>query len=94
MKNKKRAIATLIMLLAVAPLFAQDLEGQLIEWTVKAKRIAQLVIGFAAIGGGVYAFFKVQTDEGGAGKKQIGNFVLALVFGAVIIGVIEFFLGT
>lgn len=92
MKGKKVLLTLCFFVLGVSPLFAQ-LEQQLVEWTAQAKIIAQLVIGLAAVGGGLYAYFKVQTDDGGTGKKAIGNFVLALIFGAVLIAVIEFFLG-
>lgn len=92
--NRKTSVLTICLgLLTISPLFAQ-LEQQLTDWTESAKTIAQLVIGLAAVGGGLYAYFKVQTDDGGTGKKAIGNFVLALIFGAVLIAVIEFFLGT
>lgn len=94
MRGKNVLLTLCFTLLAVSPIFAQELETQLTEWTAQAKTIAQLVIGLAAVGGGLYAYFKVQTDDGGAGKKAIGNFVLALIFGAVLIAVIEFFLGT
>jgi hypothetical protein len=92
MKGKKVLLTLCFFVLGILPLFAQ-LEQQLVEWTAQAKIIAQLVIGLAAVGGGLYAYFKVQTDDGGTGKKAIGNFVLALIFGAVLIAVIEFFLG-
>lgn len=92
--NKKTTLLTFCLgLMTISPLFAQ-LEQQLTDWTEQAKIIAQLVVGLAAVGGGLYAYFKVQTDDGGTGKKAIGNFVLALIFGAVLIAVIEFFLGT
>ena len=92
MRGKNVLLTLCFTLLAIAPIFAQ-LEQQLTDWTAQAKTISQLVIGLAAVGGGLYAYFKVQTDDGGTGKKAIGNFVLALIFGAVLIAIIEFFLG-
>lgn len=69
------------------------LVAQIDSWKATLLLISRSVIGLAAIGGGVYTYFKVQADDGGSGKKAIGNFVLALVFAALLQGIIEFFLG-
>ena len=70
MRGKNVLLTLCFTLLAITPIFAQ-LEQQLTDWTEQAKTIAQLIIGLAAVGGGLYAFFKVQTDDGGTGKKAI-----------------------
>ena len=90
---KKVFLLALIALAPMATMYGQDLENQLETWTDNIKPIAKLIIGLAAIGGGIYTYFKVQSDDGGSGKKAIGNYVLALVFGAMLFVIIEFFLG-
>lgn len=95
MKKKNQILTLAFTLLAVSPMLAQeqDLGSQLTAWTQTGKSIVQAIILLASLGGGLYAYFKVQTDDGGNGKKAIGNFALALIFGAVLIAFIEFFLG-
>lgn len=96
MKKRETILTVVLIVIAVSPIWAQEQDlGQAIsEWTRTAKSIVQAVIGLGAVGGGLYAYFKVNTDDGGNGKKAIGNFVLALIFGAVVIALVEFFLGT
>lgn len=55
------------------------------------KNIVNAVIGLSAIGGGLYTYFKVQNDDGGSGKKAIGNYILALIFGACIWAIVHAF---
>ncbi len=55
------------------------------------KRLVQVVIGICSLGGGLYSYFKVQTDDGGSGKKAIGNFIFALLFGSLLITIVELF---
>lgn len=96
LKNVFIALAIIALFLYSENLLAQDIntsqiEGKLLGWGKALKRISQLVIAICSIGGGLYSYFKVQTDDGGAGKKAIGNFVLALLFGSTIIVAIELF---
>lgn len=75
-------------------LFAVDtsvIERELDGWRIALKRIIQSIIGICSLGGGLYSYFKVQTDDGGSGKKAIGNFVFALLFGSLLITIIELF---
>lgn len=96
MKRKDVILTVVLVLIAVSPILAQeqDLGTALNGWTRTAKSILQAIIGLASVGGGGYAYMKVNTDDGGNGKKAIGNFFLALVFGAIVIALIEFMLGT
>ena len=55
------------------------------------KRLVQVIIGICSLGGGLYSYFKVQTDDGGSGKKAIGNFIFALLFGSMLITIVELF---
>lgn len=55
------------------------------------KRLVEAIIGICSLGGGLYSYFKVQTDDGGSGKKAIGNFVFALLFGSLLITIVELF---
>ena len=96
--KKSTLFYTCIVLLVIPTLvYAQSGGGTLVaqidSWKATLLLISRSVIGLAAIGGGVYTYFKVQADDGGSGKKAIGNFVLALVFAALLQGIIEFFLG-
>mgnify|MGYP003450786250 CR=1 FL=1 len=96
--KKSTLFYTCIVLLVIPTLVhAQSGGGTLVaqidSWKATLLLISRSVIGLAAIGGGVYTYFKVQADDGGSGKKAIGNFVLALVFAALLQGIIEFFLG-
>ena len=75
-------------------LFAVDtsvIERELDGWRIALKRLVQVIIGICSLGGGLYSYFKVQTDDGGSGKKAIGNFVFALLFGSLLITIIELF---
>lgn len=90
--NKMYAILA-IALLTPTFMFSQDLIGEIENWKGQIKIVAQALIGVVAIGGGIYAYMKVQNDDGGSGKKAILNFVGALMFGALFFAVIEFFLG-
>lgn len=98
MKKKNFNFMFLTMLLfpfivnAQSLVISLDLVSQINSWRATLILISRSVIGLAAIGGGIYTYFKVQSDDGGSGKKAIGNFVLALVFAALLEGIIEFFL--
>lgn len=95
---KKTTIIYVLIAILLLPelVHAQQGGSQLISqinsWKATLLLVSRSVIGLAAIGGGVYTYFKVQADDGGSGKKAIGNFVLALVFAALLQGIIEFFL--
>ena len=67
------------------------LEGQIQKWSAQLRVIAKAVVSMAALGGGMYAYFKMQSDEGGNGKKALGSFVGALVFAALMFQIIDFF---
>ena len=58
------------------------------------KNIINAILGLSALGGGLYTYFKVQNDDGGSGKKAIGNYVLALIFGGCIWVIVEAFFGS
>ena len=88
------ALAFLLFLVPVLGLYAQNsgsLEGAIDNWADRLETIGKSVIGLAAIGGGIYTYFKVQSDDGGSGKKAIGNYIIGLVFGAVLFMIIDFF---
>lgn len=72
--NKMYAILA-IALLTPTFMFSQDLIGEIENWKGQIKIVAQALIGVFAIGGGIYAYMKVQNDDGGSGKKAILNFV-------------------
>lgn len=97
MKNRSIFYLTLLVLFIPELIHAQagggTLVAQIDSWKATLLLVSRSVIGLAAIGGGVYTFFKVQADDGGSGKKAIGNFTLALVFAALFQAIIEFFLG-
>ena len=93
----KRTISLILCLIIfiVFDIEAQDLSpltDRINRTRDQVKLIVQAVIGLAALGGGLYAYFKVQSDDGGSGKKAIGNFVLALIFGSALITIIEVFI--
>lgn len=95
--NKKTFIyLTLALIIIPGVMQAQNGGGNLVaqidSWKTTLLQVARSVIALAAIGGGVYTYFKVQADDGGSGKKAIGNYILALVFAALLTGIIEFFL--
>lgn len=69
-----------------------NLSQSINTWAGNLMLVVNSVIGLAALGGGLYTYFKVQSDEGGSGKKAIGNYVLALIFGALISAIIKFFI--
>lgn len=95
---KKTSLFYLCLILVALPGIVEaqtgggNLISQINSWKATLLLVSRSVIGLAAIGGGVYTYFKVQADDGGSGKKAIGNFVLALVFAALLQGIIEFFL--
>lgn len=97
LKNVFIALAIIALFLYSENLFAQE-EGAVIaeinKWRNSLKLIVQSVIGLCSLGGGLYSYFKVQTDDGGSGKKAIGNFLFALLFGSVLITIIEMFFPT
>ena len=76
-------------------LFAQNGEAtifsELERYRKLLKDLVQVIIGICSLGGGLYSYFKVQTDDGGSGKKAIGNFVFALLFGSLLIVIVELF---
>lgn len=53
-----------------------DLISKINGWKATLLLVSRSVISVGAIGGGVYTYFKVQSDDGGSGKKAIGNFAL------------------
>lgn len=91
-KMNKKTLLLIAILIIPQVILANNLVAQIDSWKQTLLLISRSVIGLAAIGGGVYTYFKVQADDGGSGKKAIGNFVLALVFAALLQGIIEFFL--
>jgi len=91
---KKYVLILLIVSLVLLPtiIYAQgDLINQINTWKNQLKLVARAVMGLVAIGGGIYVFFKMQSDDGGSGKKALGNYILALVFAALLWAIIEFF---
>ncbi|OXA65950.1 hypothetical protein B0A67_24010 [Flavobacterium aquidurense] len=96
--KKKNIIYYLSIAMIFLPMitYAQQGGGDLVSkintWKATLLLVSRAVIGLAAIGGGLHTYFKVQADDGGSGKKAIGNFILALVFAALLQGIIEFFL--
>jgi hypothetical protein len=94
MKKKDSKFYVIIAVLLLLPLCvdAQDLVGTINNWKRQLKLVLQAVIGLAALGGGAMAFLKVQSSGGDEGKKAIGVFITALIFGAVLFAVIEFFI--
>lgn len=95
-KQKMQVFASLIAVsvlsLLDAQIFAQDFSAftaSVDQAADSAKPLVQSVIGLAALGGGIIVYFKMQNDEGNSGKKAVGNFVLALIFGALLITLVE-----
>ena len=77
-------------------LFAQEggeaaIYSKLANYRRLLKNLVEIIIGICSLGGGLYSYFKVQTDDGGSGKKAIGNFVFALLFGSLLITIVELF---
>lgn len=97
--NKKIFFLCVVGFLTTGLLFAGDPTGldkianDINSYNAGIKKIVRAVLGLAAIGGGVYTYFKVQNDDGGSGKKAIGNYVLALIFGGIIFTIVEVFFG-
>ncbi len=89
--NKKRLLSNLLTLaLLVLPLLAYcQIEGAIETWKGTARTVGKSVIGLAAIGGGVITYFKMQSDDGSAGKKALMGYIGALIFGAVVWMVID-----
>ena len=96
MKNKYKFLVLIaVSLFFSLSSFAQDLSplsDRINRTSEQIKTIVQAVIGLVALGGGIAAYMKVNADDGGSGKKAIGNFVLALIFGSLIIVLIEVFI--
>ena len=67
------------------------LENQINQWSTTLRRVVKAVVGLAAIGGAAFAYFKMQSDEGGNGKKALGAFIGALIFAALMFQIIDFF---
>lgn len=95
MKTKFKKVKIILLLtFTLLPFLAMaqgDLEGQIQNWSNQLRTVAKAVVSMAAIGGGMYAYFKMQSDEGGNGKKALGSFVGALVFAALMFQIIDFF---
>lgn len=66
-----------------------DVSGEISKWKATARNAAKALIGLAAIGGGVYTFFKMQTDDGSSGKKQLLTYIGALIFAALMFVLID-----
>jgi len=93
MRNSYLILLVIALVLLPTIIYAQgDLVNQIQTWTQQLKTVARAILGLVAIGGGVYTYFKVQSDDGGSGKKAIGNYVLALVFASLLWSIIEFFI--
>lgn len=94
-KNMAIAMFVVCLFFYSESLFAQDERAQIFSklegYRGLLKDLVQTIIGICALGGGLYSYFKVQTDDGGSGKKAIGNFVFALLFGSLLIVIIELF---
>ena len=89
--NKKRLLSNIFMLaFLLLPFFAFcQIEGAIDNWKGTARTVGKSVIGLAAIGGGVITYFKMQSDDGSAGKKALLGYIGALIFGAVVWMVID-----
>lgn len=95
MKNLRKQdyiLLAVVLLVPIIMIYGQDgLEGEITAWRDKVKPVVKAIIGLVSVGGGLIAYFKTNSDEGGSGKKAIGNFLLALIFGAALFTIIEFF---
>lgn len=96
-EKQKIFILCIVVFFIADVLFAQQGLDQIADkinsYNAGIKNVVRAVLGIAAIGGGVYTYFKVQNDDGGSGKKAIGNYVLALIFGGIIFTIVEVFFG-
>lgn len=91
-----RVVTVCILLMLPSLMEAQNNGGALVQqidsWKAQLAIVVKSVIGLSAIGGGCYAYFKMQSDEGGNGKKALGSFAGALIFAALMFQIIDFFL--
>lgn len=88
--NRRLLRSVLTLGLLCLPLFAYcQIEGEINQWKATARTVGKAVIGLAAIGGGVMTYFKMQNDDGSAGKKSLMNYIGALIFAALIWVVID-----
>lgn len=87
----RRVLGNLLTLsLLCLPLFAYcQIEGEINQWKTTARTAGKAIIGLAAIGGGVMTYFKMQNDDGSAGKKSLMNYIGALIFAALVWVVID-----
>lgn len=95
-KNMFIAMFVVCLFLYSENLFAEGAEENVIytklaNYRRLLKNLVEIIIGICSLGGGLYSYFKVQTDDGGSGKKAIGNFVFALLFGSLLITIVELF---
>lgn len=95
--NKKIVFLCVVAFLTTHFLFAGDptaldkIAEDIGKYNSGVKKIVNAILFLSAIGGGVYTYFKVQNDDGGSGKKAIGNYVLALIFGGILFTIVEVF---
>lgn len=88
--NRRLLANVLTLAFLCLPLFAYcQIESEINQWKTTAKSVGKAVIGLAAIGGGVVTYFKMQNDDGSAGKKTLMNYIGALIFAALVWVVID-----
>jgi len=92
-KNKKKVLSLILILGFSYLTFGQgglgQIESTLNSWKDPVKSIARVLIALGAIIGAVWVFFKMQSAEGGEGKKALMNYIGALAFGMLVWVLIE-----
>ena len=92
-KSTKKLLSLIFILGFSYLTFAQgglgQIESTLNSWKDPVKSIARVLIALGAIIGAVWVFFKMQSAEGGEGKKALMNYIGALAFGMLVWVLIE-----
>ncbi|WP_299604008.1 hypothetical protein [uncultured Aquimarina sp.] len=83
-KTPKLICTILLIVLHIAPVFAQDtVEGQIAEWSTSIRAILNAAVGIFSIGGGFLIFIQYMQGNEQA-QKNFVRFIMGLaIFGLV-----------
>lgn len=93
---KTKNLLTFLLTLVASIAYAQNPDWDAAADTIGdqfsgIRNVGRAIIGLSAVGGAVMVYLKLQSDEGGSGKKGLMNFLGGLIFVGVIFLVIEIF---
>lgn len=93
--SKSQIVLVALLMTPLLGVYAQEqnLIAELENWKGIAINVFNSIVGVAAVAGAFWVYTKMNTDEGGSGKKALITYLGALMFAVLAIFIINTFIG-